>query len=415
MEKHDLKFMEEAIEWADACHPARESIPKVGAIIAVGDKAIGRGRRGTGKDGDDEHAERNALDHVQIQDRPKLAQATLYTTLEPCTPFVRSKPLECCTELIRQHQIKKVFVGILDPNQGVTGKGLWHLQDTGVDVALFPHDLSKKIRIQNAAFIRSQQTLGATILTPRDGDELRTYETGGRHAIRFKCLNPPGPDTYLLEYRDGLFWPQAGPFREIERNVWEIDAHFGTTGEFVLQLVTGNDLGNALVAYYRKVVEENRRRRERLRGKVDLSLLGGDYPGIAVNGLPKGLRLEASVTVFVAYKVILKFASVEPKTIRRGKTLKVTYLIESSESVPHKIWLGASFRDGGGKLFHNTKEDKPISLKKGEHAYERDFTVAANAPTGEQMLGVNIWRGIPGDSSKSKCIASGTPVPIVIS
>ena len=211
--------MEEAIEWADGCHPVKESIPKVGAIIAVENKAIGRGRRGTGKEGDDEHAERNALNQVPLGEKSKLGQATLYTTLEPCTAFVRSKPLECCTELIRQHQIKKVFVGILDPNQGVTGKGLWHLQDTGVEVALFPHDLSTRIRIQNTTFIRSQQTLGATILTPRSGDELATYATGGKHAIRFKCLNPPGADTYLLAYRDGLFWPQPGPFRQIEPGV----------------------------------------------------------------------------------------------------------------------------------------------------------------------------------------------------
>jgi pyrimidine deaminase RibD-like protein len=413
VEKHDRQFMEEAIEWADDCHPVKESIPKVGAIIAVRDRVIGRGRRGTGKEGDDKHAERNALE--QIHDKSKLADATLYTTLEPCTPLVRSKPLECCTELIRQHQIKKVFVGMLDPNQGVTGKGLWRLQDSGVEVALFPHDLSTRIRIQNAAFIRSQETLGATILRPKDGEELQTYETGGKHAIRFKCLNPPGPDTYLLEYRDGLFWPQSGPFREIDRDVWEIDAHFGSTGEYVLQLVTANDLGNALITYYRKVTEENRRRRERLRGKVvDLSLLGGDYPGIAVNGLPKGLRLEASVSVFVAYKVHLRAASVEPKTIARGKTLKITYVVESSESVPQKIWLGASFRDPNGKLFHNTREDKSISLMKGEKLYERDFTVAADAPPGKQLLGVSVWRGVAGDSNKSKCIASGTPVQIVI-
>jgi pyrimidine deaminase RibD-like protein len=117
-----------------------------------------------------------------------LPEATLYTTLEPCTRHVRSKPLECCTELIRQHQIKKVFIGILDPNQGVTGKGLWGLQDTGVEVNLFPHDLAQQIRANNSAFIRSQQTLGATIVAPNEGDELRTYETAGKHPIRYEPL-----------------------------------------------------------------------------------------------------------------------------------------------------------------------------------------------------------------------------------
>jgi pyrimidine deaminase RibD-like protein len=48
--------------------------------------------------------------------------------------------------LIIQYQIRQVFVGVLDPNQGVTGKGLLRLQEAGVEVALFPHDLCKEIR-----------------------------------------------------------------------------------------------------------------------------------------------------------------------------------------------------------------------------------------------------------------------------
>ena len=159
-------------------------VPKVGAIITASNLAIGRGRRGNGQEGDDEHAERNAFDDVE--DKSKLAGATLYTTLEPCTKEVRKKPWECCTELIIQHQVSRVLVGILDPNQGVTGKGLLRLQEAGIEVALFPHDLSKEIRAINAAFTRSQQTLSASILSPGNGEELRTYDTHGTHSVRFK-------------------------------------------------------------------------------------------------------------------------------------------------------------------------------------------------------------------------------------
>lgn len=408
MEKHDLKFMEEAIAWADACHPIKESIPKVGAVIAVGETPLGRGRRGTGAEGDDRHAEEVAIN--EVKDKSGLTQATLYTTLEPCTRDVRSKPLECCTELIHLYKIKKVFVGILDPNQGVTGKGLWRLQDTGVEVALFPHKLSEKILVQNAAFIRSQQTLGATILAPRDGEELRTY----RHPIRFKCLNAPGPDTYLLAYKEGLYWPQPGPFRSIGRGIWEIDAHFGSTGEYSLQLVTADSLGSALIRYYRKITEQNRSRREKLRDKIDVSLLGGDYPGIEMNGPPKGLRFEAAVKVTVAAQVNLIETSAEPTTISRGKALKVTYNIECSENVPKGIWLGASFRDKTQRLFFNKSEDKPISLTKGRNSYDRWFTIAKDAPLGEQMLQASLWRGIVGDSSKSKWIDGRPPIPIKV-
>ena len=416
-EKFDLNLMKEAIRWADACRPVKESIPKVGAIIAVGGKAIGRGRRGTGEEGDDRHAEEEAIRSVQDRDRAQLARATLYTTLEPCTPDVRRDPTWCCTELIRRLQIKRVFIGILDPNQGVTGKGLWRLQDTGVEVALFPHDLSKEIRIQNEAFIRFQEGLHATIVRPKPGDILRTYESGGKQALRFTCVNRPGPSTCLLIYKDGQYWPQPGLPRFIEQDrVWEIVAHFGTTGDHELRLVTADDLGNVLIQYYRKVVDENLNRRKRLRAQgVNVSTLGGDYPGIQMSGLPKGLRLEASVPVYVTPKVTLVDASVEPKAASPGQTIRITYVIDSSEAVPQKVWLGASFKDRqSGRVFYNTKEDKTISLTKGRGTYFRDFTIASDVPPGEQLLGTNVWRGAVGDSSKSNLVASRPPTPINI-
>ncbi len=411
----DLQFMKEAIAWANDCLPKKPSTPKVGAIIAVGTLALGRDRRGNGQEGDDEHAEWNAFKGVE--NKSKLAGATLYTTLEPCTADVRKKPLESCTELIIQHQIKRVLVGMLDPNQGVTGKGLLRLQDAGIEVALFPHDLSKEIRAINAAFIRSQQTLSATIVSPANGEELRTYDTHGTHTVRFKCNNPPGPNTYLLSYSAGSFWPQPGPFREIQKGLWEIDAHFGSTGDYSLQLVTAGDLGNALVRYYRKVTQMNRERRERLReklrGEIDLSILGGDYPGIEMNGLLKGFQLEASVAVKVVPKIILLASSVECATVARGGTLAIAYEIECSENVPKGIWLGASFRDDGNKLFYNTSEDKLVSLTKGRKTYERNFSIAKEAPTGERRLDTSVWRGAVGDSQRSKWIA-GNPVQIRI-
>ena len=287
------------------------------------------------------------------------------------------------------------------------------MQEAGVEVILFPHDLSSKVRALNAAFIRSQQTLGASILTPKPGEELRTYETSGKHTVQFRCLNPPGAETYLLVYQGGQYWPQPGPFHEIAPGLWEIEAHFGSTGEQSLQIVTANNLGMTLIQYYRKVVDQNRSRRERVRDKLNPSLLGGDHPGIEMNGLPKGLQLEASVNVYVASKVNIIGASAEPATISRGRTLKLTYTIECSESPSQPTWLGASFEDKTGRRFYNTHEDKPSTLMKGTNTCERSFTIARDAPLGEQMLGVNVWRGVPGDSN-SKIIARGSPVPIVI-
>ena len=392
MDANDFRFMLQAVEWADACHPVKDTIPKVGAVIVAEGVVIGGGRRGTGISGDDHHAERNAIASVEEKDKSKLAGATLYTTLEPCTPEVRSKGEQSCSELIYQHKFKRVFVGILDPNRGVTGKGLLKLQESNVEVALFPHELSQRIQAQNAVFIRTQQTWGAKIIDPIEGSYLRTYKTGGKHVVRFTCLNPPGDDNYLLTSRDSLYWPMPGPFRQVKERIWEIDAYFGATGDHILHLVTANDLGKVLFKYYRKIIEQNRYRRDRLSGKIDPSLLGDDYQGIEMNGLQKGLRLEHSVAIIIGKNIILESTFVEPTIVQRGKAVKITYEIECFEDIPDGAWLGASFQDAETrKLFYNTGEDKSVALKKGKNTPYRFFTVAEDATTGEQMLSTNVW------------------------
>jgi hypothetical protein len=130
-----------------------------------------------------------------------------------------------------------------------------------------------------------------------------------------------------------------------------------------------------------------------------------------MNGLPRGLQLEASVTIVVANKVELVRASIEPKVIRRGETLEITYEIECSDDVSLPTWLGASFQDNTGRRFNNLHQDKAVTLRKGNNTCTRKFMIAMDAPLGEQMLGVNVWRGVPGDST-CKVIAPGSPVPM---
>jgi pyrimidine deaminase RibD-like protein len=294
VQPHDAGAIQEAIDWAANCNPSKASIPKVGAIIVAAGKIIGRGRRGTGISGDDDHAEFMAIGSVK--DKALMAGATLYTTLEPCTPNVRSRPLEACTQLILQHRFSKVFIGILDPNQAVTGRGLWALQDAGVDVELFPHTLAQQIRTLNAAFIRAQQSWGPSIVSPLPAAAVR----GASTVVQFTCNNPPAQENFLLVQRSGFWWPQSSSFRAGANGLWEVDAHFGVLGDHTIHLVTVTELGQVLVQFHRQMVEENQKKRERLRAaQVDLGLLGSDYPGIPMIGPPKGIRSEASVTVTV--------------------------------------------------------------------------------------------------------------------
>lgn len=399
---------------ARGCQPIKENLPKVGAIIVKSGEVIGRGRRGNGIPGDDEHAEWNAIG--EVEEKSKLAGSTLYTTLEPCTAEVRRIAEDSCSELIRQYQFSRVFIGILDPNQGVAGKGLLRLQDGGVEVALFPHDLSLEIRALNAEFIRSQQSLSATILEPEQNAILKTYETGGRTTVRFESLNPPTSDTFLLSCKGGVCWPQPGPIRQVagSSNRWEIDAHFGSTGDHTLQLISVNDLGRTLIQYYRKIVDGNLKRRDNLKGKIDLQLLGGDYPGIAMNGLPKGLRLEASVVVKVSHKVELIGSSIETRSISRGQALAINYEIESSEEVPPGIWLGASFQSQSRQDYFNQSEDRGVSLSKGRCVYTRVLTPSANMPPGEYFLLTNIWQGEVGNSRASRRLMGAPPITVKI-
>ena len=73
------------------------------------------------------HAERNALTNCNSD----CNGATLYVTLEPCCYYGKTPP---CTEIIIEKGIKKVVVGLLDPNPLVAGKGIKILEDAGIEV-----------------------------------------------------------------------------------------------------------------------------------------------------------------------------------------------------------------------------------------------------------------------------------------
>lgn len=73
------------------------------------------------------HAERNAL--LRCKEDP--AGADLYVTLEPCCHYGKTPP---CTDIIIEKKIGHVYVGSMDSNPKVAGKGVQILRDAGIPV-----------------------------------------------------------------------------------------------------------------------------------------------------------------------------------------------------------------------------------------------------------------------------------------
>lgn len=95
------------------------------------------------------HAETNALAKLGTQDRSRY---TLYCTLEPCNHTGLQPP---CTQAIIDSGIRRVVVGILDPDSRVAGSGIHKLRQSGIDVmVLSDQRISQSLR----PYIHHRQT-----------------------------------------------------------------------------------------------------------------------------------------------------------------------------------------------------------------------------------------------------------------
>ncbi|MFM7899260.1 MAG: bifunctional diaminohydroxyphosphoribosylaminopyrimidine deaminase/5-amino-6-(5-phosphoribosylamino)uracil reductase RibD [Actinomycetota bacterium] len=120
----DQQSMREAVLVAASARLTCRPNPWVGAVIVTED---GRRFSGFTQPVGQAHAEVQALHAAGDAARG----ATMFVTLEPCNHFGRTPP---CTDAILAAGIKRVVVGVLDPDSRVAGSGVARLRDAGVHV-----------------------------------------------------------------------------------------------------------------------------------------------------------------------------------------------------------------------------------------------------------------------------------------
>lgn len=146
----DAALLRMAVELARSCPPS-PSAYSVGAVIADADGAVistGFSReplRGLA-DPDKNHAEEVALARLGPAD-PRLKQATVYTSLEPCSP--RASRPRSCTDLILAAGIPRVVLALREPALLAACDGADRLRAAGVEVVELP-ELAPAVREVNA-------------------------------------------------------------------------------------------------------------------------------------------------------------------------------------------------------------------------------------------------------------------------
>lgn len=175
MTEQDMRFMKLALEQAKLSRPEDNQVhPLVGAVVVKDDQVLAKAFRGEIELGN--HAEFNALEK-KLQD-DSLAGVTIYTTLEPCT--TRNHPKIPCAERLIERKVSRVVIGMLDPNQTITGKGVRRLREANISTDFFPSELMAEAEDMNRDFARFKKDENAerTLVTCRRKGIVSIYEDG---------------------------------------------------------------------------------------------------------------------------------------------------------------------------------------------------------------------------------------------
>ncbi len=139
---NDEQWMKRALRLAQAGKGRTSPNPAVGAVLVKRGRPVGEGYHARAGEA---HAEIVAL----RQAGKKASGSVLYVNLEPCTHYGRTPP---CVPQVIKAGVKRVVIGMEDPNPVVHGKGIEALRGFGVKVNVGV--LEKECRKLNEAFCK---------------------------------------------------------------------------------------------------------------------------------------------------------------------------------------------------------------------------------------------------------------------
>ncbi|WP_252247717.1 bifunctional diaminohydroxyphosphoribosylaminopyrimidine deaminase/5-amino-6-(5-phosphoribosylamino)uracil reductase RibD [Clostridium sp. ZS6] len=136
------EYMDLALELAKKGIGKVNPNPLVGAVVVKDNEIIGTGYH---EYYGGAHAEVDAINNAT----KSLEGSTIYVTLEPCVHYGKTPP---CVNLIIEKKIKKVVIGMLDPNPMVSGKSVKKLKENDIEVIVGIEE--EKCKKLNESFIK---------------------------------------------------------------------------------------------------------------------------------------------------------------------------------------------------------------------------------------------------------------------
>ena len=126
LEEFDRVMMQRCLELAKQAWGKTAPNPMVGCVIVRDGEIVGEGFH---PKAGEPHAEVFALQ----QAGDHAAGATLYVNLEPCSHFGKTPP---CADAVVAAKLKRVVVGMVDPNPKVAGGGIAKIRAAGIEVTV---------------------------------------------------------------------------------------------------------------------------------------------------------------------------------------------------------------------------------------------------------------------------------------